>query len=160
MVRALFLAGALTLAGFGIANAQGTAAPPAEIGVIANQFLSDLKAGKSSDGFHFAFKDIESLMGTTTIDNISAQTGALLKTFGDIQKWSPFKTDVIANTFIRRTYYVECKSAPLFVTIQFYNGGRAGTWSISSSTPTPMRNRLDIWTTSIPRKLNELARSA
>lgn len=123
MFRALFLACVLMLGGGSVSKAQVAAAAPAEIGVIANQFLSDLKAGNSAEAFHFAFKDLESSLGTTTIDNISGQTSGLLKTFGSIQKWSPFKTDLITGTLIRQTYYVECTNVPLFITIQFYNGG-------------------------------------
>jgi hypothetical protein len=122
MIRVFFLAGALALAIAEPSNAQAVA-PPKEIGVIADQFLSDVKAGKTSEAFHFVFKDLEASMGTTTVDNVSAQTAALLKTFGPIQRWSSFKTDIITSSLIRQTYYVECKDAPLFVTMQLYNSG-------------------------------------
>jgi hypothetical protein len=127
MARVLFLACALALATVGASNAQ-VSAPPGEIGVIANQFLSDLKAGKSSEAFHFAFKDLEASLGTTTVENVAAQTSAALKTFGTIQKWSSFKTDFVTPSLVRQTYYVECKDVPLFLTIQFYNGG--GGWHV------------------------------
>lgn len=123
MVREVVLAITLVFATAAAADAQSADILPREADVLADKFFRDLKGGDVNGAFHSAFKDTEAIVGTATLDNTSAQVGALLKGFGAIEDWKPFKTTVLSPSFARMVYLMRCDKVPVFWAVQFYNPG-------------------------------------
>jgi hypothetical protein len=107
----------------GLAQAQNVAGPP-ELQPIADQFFQQLKKGDFPGAFRSAMKDTAQRLGTGPVDTMSGQTAAMISSFGGVVDWRPLATDNMTPTFVRETYYVRTKAAPLFVTFLFYKADK------------------------------------
>lgn len=138
MFRSIMLAGVLALSAAGAASAQtvtpaptGQAAIPPEAAAIGEKFFRLLQDQKFGPAFHFAFKDVEPIMGSANIDAAGVQFQDFTKTLGSLQRWSPLWVRVYNADFIEVTYIAEFENLPLFFTLQYYNSGKG--WRIADT---------------------------
>jgi hypothetical protein len=125
-MRAWVLALALTAATAG--SLQAAPAPQPQIDAIVSAFFADIEAGKNVEAMRFAMKDEAAILGTQTVETAAAQMDGILKSWGPATSWKLFRSNAITGNFTRQIYYVETKSIPYFVAIQFYN--TEGKWRI------------------------------
>jgi len=125
-MRALVLALCLTAATAG--SLQAAPAPQPQIDALAGAFFTDIEAGKNVEAMRLAMKDVAGVLGSQAVESGAAQMDGILKAWGPATSWKLFRSNMITSSFTRQVYYVETKTLPYFVAIQFYNVD--GKWRI------------------------------
>ena len=118
--RILSLAAALCVVGPSATNAATPLPSGPEPSAIETQFFDDLERGDAAAAYHYAFRETESVLGTSNVENLAAQTQGAIKNFGSLETWTLFKKKQITPTFFQDVFYVKFGIVPMFVELQFY----------------------------------------
>jgi hypothetical protein len=117
MLKAIVVAGVLTLVAPAAAPAQTAGSPAA----LAEAFFTQLQAGDVLKAYQDMWRG-SAIMDKkqADVENIASQNQVVLRNYGKVLGWELMSEKVIAPSLIERLYLLRTENVPLFYKVQFY----------------------------------------
>ena len=125
MLRTLLILAALAIS----APVAAQSAQPSPPSAIADTFFKTIQDGDTAKAYGDIWRGTMMQKKQADVENLIAQTDALLKMYGSVIGWELIKDEPVSASLDERTYLVRTANGPIFFKMQFY---RAEThWIVS-----------------------------